>query len=146
MQLQIKIDPCCTETTVIVITDAMKDEVNQIVERLSENHNKIIAGFLDKQMTILEQSEILRIYSENGKVFAQTNGAIYSLRLRLYEVEQRLDPKLFVRVSNSEIINLKMAKCFDLNIAGSICVYLKNGTKSYVSRRYVSKIKEHLGI
>lgn len=52
----------------------------------------------------------------------------------------------FVRVSNSEIINLKKIKNFDLSLAGTICVKFLDGSTTYVSRRYVTKIKEILGI
>jgi len=68
------------------------------------------------------------------------------LRLRLYELEERLRPFSFVRISNSEIINLKRVRSFDLSLVGTICVTLSDGSKAYVSRRYVPKIKEVLGI
>ena len=80
------------------------------------------------------------------KVFAVTGSGEYILRLRLYELEQRLDKNIFVRISNSEIINLKKVQSFDLSFTGTICVKLSNGTMSYVSRRYVSRIKKILGI
>ena len=70
----------------------------------------------------------------------------YVLRLRLYEVEQRLNPHQFVRISNSEIINLKKIDYFDLSFTGTICVKLRGGTVTYISRRYVSKVKTILGI
>ena len=38
------------------------------------------------------------------------------------------------------------AQSFDLSFAGTICVALRDGTVTYVSRRYVSKIKQVLGI
>lgn len=66
--------------------------------------------------------------------------------MRLYEAEQRLDSRMFVRISNGEIINLKKVGGFDLSFAGTICVSLSNGTVTYVSRRYVSKIKQLLGL
>ena len=95
---------------------------------------------------VLEQGEIIRIYAASGKVFAVTNRGEYTMRLRLYEVEERLNPDQFVRISNSEIINLKRVKNFDLSFTGTICVELTNGTTAFVSRRYVSKIKKILGI
>ena len=64
----------------------------------------------------------------------------------MYELEDRLDKNSFVRISNSEIINLKKVKGFDLSFTGTICVKMKNGRVTYVSRRYVSKIKQVLGI
>ncbi|MGN1069556.1 MAG: LytTR family DNA-binding domain-containing protein, partial [Candidatus Fimadaptatus sp.] len=60
--------------------------------------------------------------------------------------EQRLASQSFVRISNGEIINLKKVRGFDLGFTGTICVSLSNGTVTYVSRRYVARIKQLLGI
>ena len=60
--------------------------------------------------------------------------------------DKRLDNSKFVRISNSEIVNLKKVKSLDLSFVGTICMELSNGTVSYVSRRYVSKIKKVLGL
>ena len=81
-----------------------------------------------------------------GKVYAETKNDAFLLRLRLYEAEQRLANASFVRISNSEIINLKKVRGFDLSFTGTICVSLSNGTVTYVSRRYVAKIKQLLGL
>ena len=105
----------------------------------------MLVGFCEDKADILEAAQIIRIYTESGKVYAQTNTTDYTIRLRLYELENRLD-KNFVRISNSEIINLKKVKGFDLSFTGTICVTLCNGFVTYVSRRYVSKIKQVLGI
>ena len=88
----------------------------------------------------------MRVFAEGGKVLAETNGGQFLLRLRLYELEERLDGKHFVRISNAEIINLGMVRGFDLSFAGTICVRMKNDAVTYVSRRYVSKIKQVLGL
>ena len=95
---------------------------------------------------MLEQSSLIRVYANGGKVFAATDQGEYVLRLRLYELEERLDGQKFVRISNSEIINLGKVKNFDLSFTGTICVKLADGAVTYVSRRYVSKIKKILGV
>lgn len=146
MQVEVKIDSSVTEPRIIVLTNKIDDEVNAIVQRLSDETPQMIAGFQDNLLRILEQSEIYRIYAGSGKVFAVTEQGEYVLRLRLYELEDRLDKKRFVRISNSEIINLQKAKNFDLSFSGTICVELLNGTVTYVSRRYVSRIKQVLGV
>ena len=146
MQVEIRIDSTVREPKVIVLTDRMTDEVNEIVRKISEAEPAMLAGFREDTVTVLDPEEIYRIYAANGKVFAVTAKEEYSLRMRLYEAEERFRGSSFVRISNSEIINLKTVRSFDLSLAGTICVSLKNGETAYVSRRYVSRIKEALGM
>ncbi len=146
MQIEIKIDENYREPKIIIMTDKMTDEVNDIVKKLSVEQPQLIAGFKDDSVQVLEPSSIYRVYAQSGKVFAETNKGNYLLRLRLYEAEERLEKLSFVRISNSDIINLKKVKSFDLSFAGTICITLSNGTVTYVSRRTVSKIKKLLGI
>ncbi len=146
MQIEIRIDADCKEPKVIVLTDKITDEISELLKRLSEETPQMLVGFRGDTLEILEQANIFRIYAQAGKVIATTSKGNYLLRLRLYELEDRLGKSSFVRISNSEIINFKKVKAFDLSFAGTICVSLSNGTVTYVSRRYVSKIKKVLGI
>ena len=146
MQIEIKIDPLYDEPKVVVLTASMTEEVHSLVEKLSEKNPSVISGIRDGMITILEEDNLIKIYAGNGKVFAVTDHGEYSIKLRLYEIEKRLDSQRFVRISNSEIVNLKKVKNFDLSFTGIICVELINNTVTYVSRRYVSKIKKILGI
>lgn len=146
MQIEIKIDNLCTEPKVIVMADKISEEVNLIIKKLSAEAPAVLAGFREDILKILEQQTIIRIYATSGKIYAVTDEGEYTLRLRLYELEERLDKSCFVRISNSEIINLKKVKNFDLSFTGTICVSFFDGSVTYVSRRYVSKIKQALGI
>lgn len=146
MQLEIKIDSAQKTPKVVVIADAISEEVNEIVRRLSEESPKVITGFLNDKVTILDASGISRVYANNGKVYAVVGAEEYILRIRLYEAEERLQRFNFVRISNSELVNLDKVKNFDLSFSGTICVTLADGAVTYVSRRYVAKIKKVLGI
>ncbi|MBE6765418.1 MAG: LytTR family transcriptional regulator [Ruminococcaceae bacterium] len=146
MQVEVKIDPLCENPKVIIITDKMTQEINDLVKQLTDSSPQIIVGQREDSLEILEQSDIVRIYSASGKIFAVSSGKEYILRQRLYELEERLDKTRFARISNSEIINLRKVKKFDMSLSGTICVLLSDGTASYVSRRYVAKIKQILGI
>lgn len=146
MNVEIKIDPSYKVSKVIVITDKVTEEINVLVARLSEATPRLIAGFRDNVLRILEQDEIIRVYANNGKIIASTDNGEFFIRQRLYEIEQLLDSSRFVRISNSEIINLRKVKGFDLSLAGTICVSFTDSSVTYVSRRYVSKIKKILGV
>ncbi|MBP5685510.1 MAG: LytTR family transcriptional regulator DNA-binding domain-containing protein [Candidatus Methanomethylophilaceae archaeon] len=47
-------------------------------------------------------------------------------------------------MSNSEIVNSDKIIRLDLNLAGTIKVYLQGDIQTRVSRRYISKVKEVL--
>lgn len=146
MQIEIKVDKNCKELKVIVVAGKITGEVNDVVKKLSEDTPQRIVGFRDSRAAILNEADLYRVYSASGKIHAVTSGGEYILHLRLYELEQKLDRRSFVRISNSEIVNLNQVKSFDLSFTGTICIRLSDGTVSYVSRRYVSKIKQVLGI
>lgn len=146
MQIEVKIDTGCVETKVIVVANSMTDEVNELVKKISAYIPSVLAGFKDGEVLILNPDKIIRLYTANHKVYAVTNNGEYTVRLRLYELEQRLNSSEFVRISNTEIINLKKVKGFDLSFSGTICVNFLDGSVSYASRRYVTKIKQILGI
>lgn len=146
MKIEVKVDAACREPMVVVYTDKVTDEVQSIVRRLSQDAPQVIVGFREEDAVLLAEEEVQRIFAEGGKVFAETADGRFTLRLRLYELEERLDAKRFVRISNAEIVNLSWIRGFDLSFAGTICVRMKSGEQTYVSRRYVAKIKQVLGL
>lgn len=146
MKVEIKLDPSATETTVIILTNKIDPQVQDLMKRISQEQPQVLAGFRGDSVALLQPEEIIRIYAASGKVYAATAQGEYTLRLRLYELEERLDKGGFVRISNSEIVNLHRVKGFDLSFSGTISVKLSDGTTTFVSRRYVSKIKQVLGL
>ena len=146
MQIEIKIDDACREPHILIVTDRMTDEIRALAEKLSDESPHVLAGFREDTVTLLAEEKIIRIYAAAGAVLAETEEGKYRLRLRLYELEARLNPRRFVRISNSEIVNLDKVKGFDLSLAGTIRVTLAGDIVTYVSRRYVTKIKQALGI
>lgn len=66
MKIEIKIDEGCTETKIIVVTSKVTEEVNEIVKRLSSEQPQMIAAFKDAQATMLEPTQIYRVYTALG--------------------------------------------------------------------------------
>ncbi len=146
MQIDIKFDPSCAEPRLTITAATMTEEVSDILKKLSQDVPQMIAGSRNDEFEVLEPASIVRIYAGQGKVYAETGKGRYVLRLRLYELEERLDKWKFARISNSEIINLRQVESFDLSLAGTIYVKLTGGATTYVSRRYVARIKRLLGV
>ncbi len=146
MEVEVKIDAAYLRLKAVIFTFAVTEEVRTALNRLAESPPEVISGTRDGKLEVLEPEELIRIYACAGRVFAATSKGEYALRFRLYEAEARLDPGRFVRISNSEIVNLRKVKSFDLSFTGTICVELEDGAVTYVSRRYVSKLKKILGV
>ncbi|OLN21496.1 LytTR family transcriptional regulator [Domibacillus antri] len=146
MKFEVSIDPSYKEPKIIILTDKMTDEISDMMKSLSETYMDSLAVFSDRGVEIVECKDIIRIYSEKKKVFLQTAAGIFVVRSRVYELEEKLDSQFFVRISNSEIVNIKMILNMDISMTGTIGVLLKGNIKTYASRRYVSKIKKLFGI
>ena len=145
LKIDVTLDPALEEMLVKVLSPGETEELQALLRRLGEPRR--LTGFRQGTAVPLEAAEVLRFYGEDKEVRAQAlGGAVYTVRLRLYELEERLDRKAFVRVSHSEIVNWKRVTALDLSLSGTIRVTLEGGVVTYVSRRYVKKIKEVLGI
>ena len=79
-------------------------------------------------------------------MLAQTAQGVFALRQRLYELEERLAPHRFVRISNSEIVNAAMITGMDFSLTGTIRLSLRGGLVTYASRRYVSRIRKQFDV
>lgn len=146
MKVDVRIDPDYPQPLAVIHTAALTEEVSAAVRMLSDTVSQGIAGYRESGAVILEPDEIVRIYADGQRVTAVTGRGTFQLRYRLYQLEDRLTGHRFARISNSELINLKEAAHFDLSMTGTIVVRMKNGDTTYVSRRYVKKIKEILGL
>lgn len=146
MKVNVQLDEKYTEPQALILTDKITDEINRAVELISGSSTQVILGFSGGKLTPLDENLITRFYSFDGKVFAVAGNEEFTLKARLYELEERLAKKNFIRISNSEIVNFSKIKNFDLSLAGTITIIFKDGSKTYVSRRYVKKIKQFLGI
>ena len=128
---------CCSEDNL---------ENRQIYKTVKDAFEKNITAYDDNEPVMVRHGEIVRIFTQNKNVYLMTENKQYRLRERLYELEEILDSEQFVRISNSEIVNVKKIIRMDTSLTGTILMYIKGNTQTFVSRRYVSKIKKALKI
>ena len=144
MKIELHLDENCGEVKVDVTAPAVTEEVRALLSALEGAGT--VTGFREGLAAPLETAEILSFRTDGDRILARTMEGDYAVRARLGELETRLNSRRFVRVSQSEIVNLKRVKSLDLSLTGTIRMTLADGSVSYVSRRSVKKIKEALGI
>ncbi|KKY01977.1 MULTISPECIES: LytTR family DNA-binding domain-containing protein [Paraclostridium] len=144
MKIDIDIDKRYEEIQVILRSNEMNDETIEILEKLKTTKNKYILGKSDKKVYIVDVKDIYFFYSENQKVFVETEDFRYEVDERLYEIEENFKNTSFIRVSKFSIVNLKKVKNIDMSFSGNLTINFINGKKESISRRYISKIKDYL--
>ena len=146
MKVEIRINSQLQEPKLIICAPENTPELQELARQLAGISLGPIRVWEDDRSFLIPQSDFLRFYTEGKGICAQTVSKTYSVRLRLYELEEQLDPIRFVRISNSEIVNLDRVTAIDLSYTGTIRMTLDNTVTRYVSRRYVKKIKDVLSL
>lgn len=145
MKVELHIDPAQPELSVVLRAPARTEEVEALLALLTAESG-VLLGFRGGTAVPLPPEAILRFYGEDKEVRAETLDGVYTMRQRLYALEERLTGRRFVRISHSEIVNLDQVTALDLSLTGTIRMTLRGGAVTYVSRRYVKRIKEVLGL
>ena len=145
MEVEIKLEPGRKEPRAVLYAGEDTRELRELAERLAGVFLGPIPAFQGDQAVLLEPENILRFYTDGKGVSAQTEEGRYWVRLRLYELEERLGQRGFLRVSHSELVNQRKITALDLSLTGTVRMTLGDGAAvCYVSRRYVKRIKQRL--
>lgn len=143
----------------LILDHSLPDNVVKIYSKDAQLGARILS-YIDHFTTDLEN---LVIGSEDGviiiKIMDIVSATIYDKSLTIYTKEdeiktsktlsalmKELDSKTFLQVSKSEMLNIHMIKRVEPSFSGNLVARMIYGDKVIISRRYVSKLKERLGI
>ena len=146
MKVSFRQDPEREEPEIVITASELTPQIKELMDQLSSLQVGPVAAFHEGRAVLVHPENILRFYTDGKGVSIQTDRGSFSVNQRLYQWEEMLDKKMFVRVSNSEIVNLRHVTDIDLSLSGTIRMILDGSTVVYVSRRYMKKIKEAVGI
>ncbi|SDA32475.1 LytTr DNA-binding domain-containing protein [Ruminococcus sp. YE71] len=118
--------------------DLILSEKNVYAERL--------IGRRGEEIFRLRTSEISHIESFAHDVIAHSDGREFKITERLRRLEEILDPKEFIRVSNSVIVSVNHIKSIKPTIGQKFVLTLSDGSKTDVTRTYYYIFKEFIGI
>lgn len=142
MKCLFKAVPEMEKNQIYMEAQSESEEVLEIIELIEKKKTNIQAT-LRGEVYWVPVEEIFCFYSSEKKVFAKTKDQDYQVNQRLYELLETL-PRQFLRISHTEIINLKYVTKFQLTPAGLVLIFFSSGYQTSSSRRYLKKIKERL--
>ena len=146
MKLFLREIPTLSETEVEIRFRERDREVDNLVRTINLSGDALY-GINEKGDTeMVYVSQILYIEAVDRDVFAYKASGVYRIRNTLYELEDDLREKLFVRISKSTIVNIKAIKSIAPEDFRRIKLLLSNGEYLVVSRSYANGFKSAIGM
>lgn len=138
------------EALVTINAPELSEEIQKLIQYIS-NINVVpnvvpnqIVGNKNNEIYLIDLEKVICFFSKDKNNYVKTKKDTYNVKHKLYELEDSLRQKGFIRISHSCIINVKQVECFDTSILGTILVKLKDGSQQTVSKRNVAPIMKLL--
>lgn len=145
MKVNIVVEPDLEVEYTEIHVRKITDEINRLSEFIQNNKQVIIGTDEYERMVVIDEADIVSLHAEKKWCRIYTDTGNYSCRKRLYEIENMLG-RDYMRISKSIIVNLHKIESVEAVFNGMLLLRMKNGSKEYVSRTYLLKMKEYLGI
>lgn len=138
------------EDEIIIKCASLNQQVMDLISELKREDNikpiHKLQVWLDGKLHLIEPSEVFYFEYVDQKVFVYGKTKVYEIKNKLYEIEEMLSRKDFIRVSKACILNLNKINSLAPALGGRFEANLKNGEKIIISRQYVNNLKEALGL
>lgn len=131
------------EELVVIRCRAVTEEVREIADFVRSRQGRL-SGTADAKRYEIAVAEICYIESVDGKTFLYTGDGVFETAYRLYELEELLKAKHFLRVSKPMLVNLMKIRSIQPAFNGRFTAVLSSGEKIVISRSYVKALKAAL--
>lgn len=119
------------------------DSVHEIAEFVRSREGQL-SVLLDGRQYSVAVTEIMYVESVDNRTFVYTQGEVYESKQRLYELEDFLKSRHFLRASKASIVNLMKIDSVKPALGGRFSAVLTNGEEIIISRKYVPELKNIL--
>ncbi|MCM1039336.1 MAG: LytTR family transcriptional regulator DNA-binding domain-containing protein [Ruminococcus sp.] len=121
----------------------INNEITEIV-RFVKSRQGQLTGIIEGAQYEIPVSDVFYIEGVDNKVFIYCENQVYETRQKLYELEEALKEKYFLRVSKSVLLNLMKIESIKASLNGRFTAVFQNGEQVIVSRKYVPELKKAL--
>ena len=129
--------------TVEIHCHKISDEVKEIVAFVKSRQGQL-TGTLDERQFEIPVGDIFYIEAVDNKTFMYTQSKVYETKQKLYELEELLRDKRFLRISKSALLNLMKISSIKPALNGRFTAVLRSGEEIVISRKYVPQFKKAL--
>lgn len=125
IDIKVIIDENCTKPVVTIRTkekDAQVDQIINAIEDAAQARFDNIPAYFNGKIELIPQNEIMRIRTEGRQIVLDTETRYYIIKQTLSQLEEELSSRYFIRISQSEIINIRINSCKCCNTCSFIYV------------------------
>ena len=123
------------EELVLIRCRAVTEEVREIASFVKSRQGHV-SGVSDSKRYEIAVTDICYVESVDGKTFLYTNDGVFETAYRIYELEDMLKPKHFLRIAKSMLVNLMKIQSIQPAFNGRFTAVLRTGeTMSSRSKR-----------
>lgn len=130
---------------IIIKCKQVDNEVIRLKSHIELFDSKLSAK-KDNVLYFINSSEILYFDSVDNRTFLYTTDDVMEINQRLYELENILSDKDFVRISKSQIVNINKIQSLKPELNRTILATMCNNEQLSISRKYVKTIRNILSI
>jgi two-component system LytT family response regulator len=107
-----------------------------------------VASRVGERTTVVDVARVTHFFSKDKLTFAAAHGRDHVIDYTMAELEEKLDPRRFVRIHRGTILNVGFVQELDAWVDGGMLVRLKDDAKTELSvaRDRVRELKQRLGI
>lgn len=131
-----------------LVSDVTGNDCEQILQELASNTPVSLSQFSDVlaikdvgETSLVPTKEIVCIDAAGDYMCVHTHADTHILRKTMKELEALLDPKMFIRIHRSTIVNKAFIDKFGNHVNGEYYLILTSGKEMKVSRSYKDKVK-----
>lgn len=143
MEVQVRKIPRTEHEMVEIRCYQADDTIDEIVTFIKSRQGQL-SGSLDGGSYEIPISDVLYIESVDNRTFLYTQNQTFESKQRIYELEEVLQNRHFIRISKSSIVNLLKIQFVRPALNGRFSAVLSNGEEVIVSRKYVAEFKKTL--
>ena len=124
-----------TEARLLTLLTELKSGTNYLSRLTIKDRGKII-------FVAVEEIEVIEA---QGNYLEVNTGISHLIRMRMHQLEAKLNPKKFARIHRSTIVNIDRIKEMHPLFNGDQTIIMQSGKKLTMSRNYRDKLKSLLG-
>jgi DNA-binding LytR/AlgR family response regulator len=143
MELNVKRVPNEEPEVLEIRCHKVTDDIEEIISFVKSRQGQL-STMQEGQRVEIPLVDIFYAESVDNRLFVYTAKDNYEVRLKLYELEDMLRGRTFIRVQKGMLLNLMKIRSIKPALSGRYTALLKNGEQIVISRKYVLDIKNAL--